>query len=234
MKKDPEANSEKLLVHGFVLAGGKSSRMGMDKALLEFRGWPLVEIAVEKLRGFCAEVSIAGNREDLSRYAPVVREERIDCGPAAGIEAGLKASKQEWAMFVPVDVPLVPGGLLRRWAERVIAANEDAEAVEAMGPLVGDRLKVLGRSQPAFCILRHEVLATVSSALDRGERRLEAIFDATRWDLGVAAVVEMEAGEIWVDRRPASVELERWFLNINTPEDLVEAEAAAEADPLRG
>jgi len=229
-----KGQENKLPVHGFVLAGGKSARMGADKALLKFRRRTLVEIAVEKLRGFCAEVSIAGNREDLSAFAPVVQEERLGCGPAAGIEAGLKAARQEWAMFVPVDVPLVPGELLRRWAERVIAANEDAEAVEAMGPLLGDRLKVLGRSQPAFCILRHEVLATVSAALDRGELRLEAIFDATRWDLGVAAVVEMDAAEIDLERRPTSVELEHWFLNVNTPQELVKAEAWVNADPLRG
>ncbi|MES2390469.1 MAG: NTP transferase domain-containing protein, partial [Acidobacteriota bacterium] len=37
-----------------MLAGGKSSRMGVDKATLEFRGRPMVEIAVEKLRGVCA------------------------------------------------------------------------------------------------------------------------------------------------------------------------------------
>src|ERR1700761_8141432 len=100
-----------LPVHGFVLAGGKSSRMGRDKALLTFRGRPMVEIAVEKLRGFCSAVSIAGNREDLSSFAPVVTETRVDCGPAAGIEAGLQACTELWAMFVPVDVPLVPGEL---------------------------------------------------------------------------------------------------------------------------
>ena len=86
--------STKLPVHGFVLAGGKSSRMGTDKALLEFCGRPLVEIAVEKLREFCAEVSIAGNRDDLSVFAPVAHETRVDCGPAAGIEAGLKAAQR--------------------------------------------------------------------------------------------------------------------------------------------
>ena len=110
-----------LPVHGFVLVGGKSSRMGVDKALLPFAGRPMVEIAVAKLREFCADVSVAGNREDLAGSAPVVREDRVDVGPAAGIEAGLKAAGQEWVMFVPVDVPLVPGELLRRWAEAVMA-----------------------------------------------------------------------------------------------------------------
>jgi len=225
-----DVSKAKLPVHGFVLAGGKSSRMGADKALLKFRGRSMVEIAVEKLRGFCAEVSIAGNREDLGRFAPVVREERVDCGPAAGIEAALKAAQQEWAMFVPVDVPLVPGELLLRWAGSVIAANEDAEAVEVMGPLLGAWLRVLGQSQPAFCLLRHEALATVSGELENGKRKLVEIFAAIRYELGVASVIEVDAATIDGVLKPTASQVERWFTNVNTPQELVEAEA----DPLRG
>ena len=73
-----------LPVHGFVLAGGRSVRMGKDKALLQFSGRPMVKIAVEKLREFCAEVRIAGSREDLSGFAPVVMDESEEAGPAAG------------------------------------------------------------------------------------------------------------------------------------------------------
>ena len=96
-------------------------------------------------------------------------------------------------MFVPVDVPLVPGELLLRWAGSVIAANEDAEAVEVMGPLLGAWLRVLGQSQPAFCLLRHEALATVSGELENGKRKLVEIFAAIRYELGVASVIEVDA-----------------------------------------
>ena len=163
----------RLPVHGFVLAGGKSSRMGEDKALLRFCGRPMVEIAVEKLRGFCAEVSIVGNREDLVEFAPVVREERVDVGPAAGIEAGLKASRQDWAMFVPVDVPLVPGELLRRWAEEALR--------------VGMSVSFLGVSgkQPAFCLLQRRRLGAFAQALDSGERRLEVLLHLTLRRMGM-------------------------------------------------
>ncbi|HVG27651.1 MAG TPA: molybdenum cofactor guanylyltransferase, partial [Acidobacteriaceae bacterium] len=137
-----------LPVHGFVLAGGRSSRMGRDKALLRFKGRPMVEIAVERLRSFCAAVSIVGEREDLAGFGPVVRGERAGAGPAAGLEAGLRASAGAWAMFTPVDVPLVPEDLLRRWAEAVLA-REGA----------GGRLSFLraaGEPHPVMCLLHRE------------------------------------------------------------------------------
>jgi molybdopterin-guanine dinucleotide biosynthesis protein A len=218
--------SEKRPVHGFVLAGGKSSRMGTDKALLEFHGRPLVEIAVEKLREFCTEVSIAGNRDDLSRFATVVREERVDCGPAAGIEAGLKAAKQDWALFVPVDVPLVPGELLQRWVEEVIGLGKNGMGASFL-------LSNAGR-EPTFCVVRRDCVARVSEALDKGDRRVDEVLLS----------IDGSEGDSWVEARcltgyakstPSDLEMERWFTNVNTPHDLEVAEAwAAEANPLRG
>jgi molybdopterin-guanine dinucleotide biosynthesis protein A len=197
-----------LPVHGFVLAGGKSSRMGEDKALLRFRGRPMVELAVEKLRGVCAEVGIAGNRADLAGFAPVVPETRVEVGPAAGVEAGLRAAALAWVMFVPVDVPLVPGELLRRWAVSVVGREGIAAS-----------LLHYERDQPVFCMLRRECLGRFSAALDGGERRLgvllEQASEGRRW---VCDVGELCAGD-------GLVVGERWFWNVNTPEELAEAEA---------
>jgi len=218
VKKDHAANDGKLPVHGFVLAGGKSSRMGTDKALLKFRGQPLVEIAVEKLRGFCAEVSIAGNREDLSGFAPVVREERMDCGPAAGIEAGLKAAQQEWAMFVPVDVPLVPGELLRRWAEEALRYGMSVSYLGVQG------------KQPAFCLLQRARQVALSRLLDEGECRLEQLLNYTAEADNFASWMYDERDLYgYPDYRGPDVEtLARWFWNVNTPEDLRVVEAWSE------
>ena len=213
------ARDAKLPVHGFVLAGGKSSRMGEDKALLQFCGRPMVEIAVEKLRGFCAEVWIAGNREDLAGYAPAVRETRVGVGPAAGIEAGLRAAKEEWAMFVPVDVPLVPGALLKRWAEEAMRVGM---TVSFLG---------IGGKQPAFCLLHRERLTSFAKSLDGGERRLEVLLNRSAEADGCASWMydEYEVYGRVGDGTPDREMLERWFANVNTPEDLAEAEAWARA-----
>ncbi len=207
----------KLPVHGFVLAGGKSSRMGVDKALLEFRGRPMVEIAVEKLRNFCAAVSIAGNREELGAFASVVPETRLDAGPAAGVEAALKASEQNWAVFIPVDVPLVPAELLRRWVEEGLAVENDG--------FYGSYLVLEGRSQPAFCLLRREALGVFGVELERGERRLRAILAAVDVEFGAGAMVSKDAARFGPTVEPTTLQMERCFSNVNTRQELAEAEA---------
>lgn len=206
-------SGERLPVHGFVLAGGKSSRMGRDKALLEFGGRAMVEIAVEKLRSFCAAVSIVGEREDLAGFAPVVRGERVGCGPGAGIEAGLKACEQGWAMFVPVDVPLVPAELLRRWAGEVLSVSMSISNVS------------VGANQPAFCMMRRDVLEEFAKALDTGERRLSRLLHLAqgegRWTHWVYDPHEL----FGPDEYPSEADLEQWFLNVNTPQDSERAES---------
>jgi len=196
-----------LPVHGFVLAGGRSSRMGVDKATILFCGRPLIEIAVEKLRTFCADVSIAGNRDDLAAYAEVVQEMRLESGPAAGVEAGLLAAKQEWVMFVPVDVPLVPAELLRRWAEDVLRKSE-------LGLQASNLFVEV--NQPAFCMLRRKSLVKFSDGLNAGERRLSQLLRLSPLADGAHETYEPDGAS------------SQWFMNINTPQELAEAEAWAQ------
>ncbi len=201
-----------LPVHGFVLAGGKSSRMGRDKALLAFGSRPMIEIALEKLRSVCAQVSIAGNRQDLVSLAPVISETRLDAGPVSGIEAGVRASGHPWALFIPVDVPLVPALLLHNWAEAVLGRK--------VGGLRLSFLCAAGIRQPTFCLLHKDCLVELSRAADAGERKLGAVFTRIASALGASAlwVAETEAfapeGEIYVS------DMEGFFSNVNTPEDL--------------
>lgn len=191
--------------------------MGKDKALLRFGGRPMVEIAVEKLRSFCASVSISGNRTDLGSFAPVVFETRLEAGPAAGIEAGLTAAEQPWVLFMPVDVPLVPAALLRSWAEATIDSFEDG------GPS-GSFLVAAGQPQPAFCMLRRECLPAWTAGLEGAVRRLEVLL--ARAELpGRAAAVSVQ-GESFAPAEQTSLEeMTALFSNVNSPQELADAES---------
>jgi molybdopterin-guanine dinucleotide biosynthesis protein A len=203
---------KRLPVSGFVLAGGKSSRMGADKAGLMLGGRPLVARAVEKLANFCADVAIVGNRNDLVEFAPVVTETRLDTGPGAGIEAGLRSARHEWSLFVPVDVPLLPVELLRKWAAETLA--DDSLRVSYL---------VVGRQvQPSICLVRRLCLEPITRMLDGGERRLKLLFSEMDAAFGAGSLRVMDAA-VYAPEASAG-DLERWFLNVNTPSEMVEAE----------
>jgi molybdopterin-guanine dinucleotide biosynthesis protein A len=213
---------ELLPVSGFVLAGGKGSRMAADKALVQLHGRPLVELAVEKLSNFCADVAISGNRDDLARFAPVVTETRLDAGPGAGVEAGLRSARHDWCLFIPVDVPLLPVELLRSWVVEVLEVEFDDLPKGSF--LRGSYLLANKQPQPSICMLHRDCLKVVAKELDRGERRLRHLLEAIEPEFG--------AGSLWVRNAaghspkpdPAPGDLDRWFLNVNTPEELIEAE----------
>src|ERR1700757_4523845 len=90
---------------GYVLAGGRSQRMGQDKALLRVRGEMLVERALGTIRKVVSEVAIVGDRPDIARFAEIVPDAAVGVGPVAGLVAGTRHCTREWALFMPVDVP---------------------------------------------------------------------------------------------------------------------------------
>lgn len=184
--------------------------MGADKALLELGGRTLVEIALGTLREVCAEVAIAGTRPDLTHCGEVVPDLRSGCGPAAAIEACLAASRQPWAMFLPVDVPGVPAELLRRWASGVLDPA-------LRPPPVASYLCAEGFPQPAFCLVRRELAAEIAASVAAGERRLMGLWRGLKAEHGGAAVLAVHAEELVPE---SAVEVPAWFRNLNTPEDV--------------
>ena len=99
-------------ITGCVLTGGKSSRMGTDKALLEIGNKSLLDIAIEKYSGF-PEIIISSARPESYAFTglTIVTDELSDLGPIGGIISVLKASKYDFVCFRPVDAPLFPAKL---------------------------------------------------------------------------------------------------------------------------
>lgn len=100
-----------------LLSGGYSSRMGRNKAELDFHGVRLIQYQADKLRALGIEdVVIAGYPEPVegTRYVPDVYPHR---GPMSGVHAGLLAVRNRSALVLAVDTPLVPAALLEELIE---------------------------------------------------------------------------------------------------------------------
>ncbi len=212
-------------MNAFVLAGGQSTRMGRDKALLTMNGQPLVEHMLELLRGLDLRPRICGSRPDLhpdattaggpgvpnylARFAEVVPDNFAQCGPLGGMEAALAVSDSELNLFVPVDAPGTPSGFLRWMMDRA----ETSHAVATI-PRCGDR------PQPLCAIYSRRLLEGLRGSLAAGECKVMTAIEGAAAALGEA--VDAFDEEAIAATGPAGWPLEApaaWFRNVNTPTD---------------
>lgn len=157
-------------ITGLVLAGGRGARMGgLDKGLQPFRGMPLAQHALQRLRPQVGHLLLNANR-NLAAYAafgvPVWPDAQADYpGPLAGFLAGLAHCATPWLLTVPCDTPLFPTDLAARLAEA--AAREDCDIAMAAGPEPDAQGHPVLRPQPVFCLVRatlHQSLAAYVAA----------------------------------------------------------------------
>jgi molybdenum cofactor guanylyltransferase len=225
-------------ISGFVLAGGRSSRLGRDKALLP---WPpnaaiegnsqtLLGHAIARLQRVCDTVSICANRDDLPTAEIVIADARPDSGPLGGIVAALEHSTTDWNLLLAVDLPFLPAEVLQALAARVSAQEEPmgASGPASLPPLFCVLPYVDGLPQP-LCGLYHRALARgLRRALEAGKFKVMAALqeaaDASALGPHLHAKTPSAAIEFWdaaafaASMQPASDPGE-WFLNINTPAD---------------
>jgi molybdopterin-guanine dinucleotide biosynthesis protein A len=188
-------------VAAFILAGGKSTRMGADKAFLEFEGRTLLARALALARSVTSDVRIVGNTANFSSFAPVVEDVFPGCGPLAGIHAALRASSAELNLMLAVDMPFVPEELLRYLIRR---AQETAAVVTV--PLAG------GGWQPLCAVYRREFAEVAETALRQGRYKIDPLF-------GVIKSLAIEEEELLQAGFSPDA-----FRNLNTPADIDLAE----------
>src|SRR5262249_26013461 len=119
---------------GFVLAGGRSLRMGRDKALLLYPGTTLVEHIAGAVLAAAGSVSIVG---DPARYGflgyPVHPDQLPGCGPLGGLYTALNVSTTDWNLVVACDMPGISSATLRSLFDRALQAGNCAVATGPEG-----------------------------------------------------------------------------------------------------
>ena len=172
-------------VGAFVLAGGKSTRMGTDKAALTLEGRTLLEHALAILRQVAGEVAILGSRQLYGGYGvPVIEDIYPGCGPLSGIHAALSYVAQTSPARGPSGSPAIPktevvtgGGL-----SLIIAVDTPflepkflaylAQRAQESGAVVTTP-EIAGYRQPLCAVYSQEFLPIAEQALSAGSRNAQ-------------------------------------------------------------
>jgi molybdopterin-guanine dinucleotide biosynthesis protein A len=189
-------------ITGFVLAGGKSTRMGRDKAALSLNGRTLLETALAAARAVAMvkEVFILGAPERYAAYAPAIADVFPGCGPLGGIHAALQQTRTEFNLMIAVDTPFLSAGLLRYLVERALASRAVVTAPE-----------INAYPQPLCAVYSRAFLPIAERALQAGDFKIVPLFPKP----GTLLIGEAELKQV-----AFTAEM---FENLNTPEDMERA-----------
>lgn len=191
-----------IMVSIAVQAGGKSSRMGEDKALVRLAGTPLIERVLGRIDGLADEILITTNRPETLAYLNLrmVGDEVPGAGALHGLKTALSAAQGEIVLVISCDTPFVSRELL----EHLLCRVHEADVIV---PKNGDKYEPLQAVyNSAHC------LPAVKEALESGGRRMISFFPKVH-------VLPIE-GPVLTKYDPSRLS----FFNINTPEDLERAE----------
>jgi len=190
----------KLPVCAFILAGGKSSRMGQDKAFVELDGQTLLQSAKDKATKVASSVTVVGPREKFGSDA--LEDVFRNCGPLAGIHAALASSSCELNLILAVDMPRVDPGFLRMLLEQAAASG----AIVTV-PRTSDGF------QPLCAVYHKSFQPLAEAALTEGRYKIDALFT----QVPLRIIDEREMKQFAFD--PAM------FQNLNTPAEYQAAKA---------
>ncbi len=226
-------------ISGFVLAGGRSSRLGQDKALLpwpsEGNGQTLLDHAIGRLQRICNTVSICADRDDLPGAETVIPDAIPGSGPLGGIVAALEHATTDWNIFLAVDLPFLPVEVLQALAACVypVEANKASARSSSLGSVACVLPQLGGLPQP-LCGLYHRTLAPgLRRSLEAGKFKVMTALReaANNPDAGPAVLPKGPAPriELWDATSFAaalkpSLNPSEWFFNINVPEDWLQAQ----------
>lgn len=183
-------------IAAFVLSGGKSSRMGSDKALLEVGGKPLIARAIELASKLSPDVAIVGDPRKLAGFGQVITDVYPERGPLGGIHAALLHSNADLNLIMAVDLPFLTVEFLEFLLQEARSSAATVTVASA-----GTYL------HPLCAIYRKSFAGAAERALLEGRNKIDALFQDV--PMRVIGDAELNANGF------ASTLLR----NVNTPEE---------------
>lgn len=191
-------------VNGIILAGGRSSRMGRNKALLPLQGKVFLERIRQAMLPVVKDIILVSNEPECypDWQGLLVTDIIPRRGPLSGIHAGLTVSDCHYNLVVACDMPFVSTEYLKR-------LRKEAEGYDVVVPQHGDYL------QPLFAVYSRNCIAAIEDCLLRDIRKIIAFYPQVRVKF------------LPVERLGDPAEMEQVFFNVNTPADWQQARQLA-------
>ena len=186
-----------------IFAGGRSSRMGKDKALLPFGGYgSLAEYQYRRLEGLFGRVMLSAKEEKFAFDAPVIVDRYPGSSPVIALASVLEEIGQGWVFVLSVDMPRVDATLIGRLHD-ARTQHPQARALVAASR---------NGSEPLCGLYHAEILPAVRAAIAHDQHRMRALLRA------------VPSAEVYCDR-------DEIFANLNTPEEYRRLRSADAATP---
>lgn len=203
-------------IEGFILAGGRSSRMGSDKALLQIGGKLIIKSIADSIRkGLCTRrislVTAFGSQKPslttIYPELPQISDIHENLGPVGGLHASLASSRSEWIAVVSCDLPFVTGALFERLSQFA------QPGIDTVIPVQTD-----GFPQPLCGLYRVRPWKIVLETISGRHRDAYAIKDL---------LAQADTRYVAFDQLVDLPDSEHLFVNVNTVADLEKAKVIA-------
>jgi molybdopterin-guanine dinucleotide biosynthesis protein A len=180
-------------INGYILAGGKSSRMGTDKGLLLFEGKAMIQYVIEQLQPVFDKLVIVSNNPEYEKFGlKVITDSIKDIGPAGGIYTALNHSDTQLNFIVSCDMPFIT----KEAIEFIIKNTNESQIV---------LLENQGKLEPLFGIYSKDCEQIWLELIEQNTIKLQKMVSYFK-----LKTIPVENNEIFK---------ESFFKNINTKED---------------
>lgn len=154
-------------ITGVILAGGRSRRMGRDKATLKLAGRTLFDRAYDAFKSVFEQILIAGDRPDLASLAVPCFADEFPGSALGGIHGGLKAAQTPWIFVAPCDLAAPDPNLIRY----LLPYRHSHDAVVP---------RTTAGFEPVFALYHKNCLPVMEQMLRAGNYRIYDFYDRIR------------------------------------------------------
>ena len=185
-------------ITGIILAGGRSSRMGTDKAFIKIGNRTLIENTYDLIKDYCSEILISANNHTGYSFPEqwIIPDDQQGLGPIGGIYSCLKRSGTVNNLVVAVDIPFINNGLI----QFLLSNMADVELVV---PITGK-----GKAEPLCAVYKKSVLPHLEKMVTELDLKVQNLMNYCK----SKKLLISEELEFYNDRL---------FHNVNTPDDLI-------------